>query len=44
MSSIATRMGDGSTVILTRDEIRREIVEGSEAAAAKAKIPILEDE
>jgi hypothetical protein len=36
-------MGDGSTVLLTRDEIRREIAEGSEAAAAKAKIPILEE-
>ena len=43
MSSIVTRMGDGSTVRLTRDEIRREIVEGSEAAAAKAKIPVLEE-
>jgi dimethylamine--corrinoid protein Co-methyltransferase len=37
-------MGDvGSTVRLTRDEIRREIDEGSEAAAAKAKIPLLAD-
>ena len=28
---------------MTRDEIRREIVEGSEAAAVKAKIPVLDE-
>ncbi len=28
-------MGDGSTVRMTRDEVRRDIVEGAEAAAAK---------
>ena len=43
MSTVVTRMGDGSTVLLTRDEIRREILEGSEAAAVKAKIPVLEE-
>lgn len=43
MSSIVTRMGDGSTVQTTRDEIRRDIVEGSEAAAVKARIPVLEE-
>lgn len=43
MGSIATRMGDGSTVQMTRDEIQRGIVEGSEAAAAKAKTPVLEE-
>ena len=43
MSTVVTRMGDGSTVELTRDEIRRDVVEGSEAAAAKAKIPALDE-
>ena len=43
MSSIVTRMGDGSTVRMARDEIRREILEGSEAAAVKARIPVLEE-
>jgi len=43
MSKTVTRMGDGSSVVLSRDEIRREVVEGSEAAAVKAKIPALEE-
>ena len=43
MGTVVTRMGDGSTVRLTRDEIRRDIVEGSEAAAVKAKVPVLEE-
>jgi dimethylamine--corrinoid protein Co-methyltransferase len=38
---VLTRMGDGSTVEMTRDELRRDLVEGSEAAAKKAKIPAL---
>ena len=37
-----TRMGDGYAVELTPDELRRELVEGSEAAAGKAKIPALD--
>jgi len=40
---ILTRMGDGSNVELTRDELRAEFVQGSEAAAAKAKIPALDE-
>jgi hypothetical protein len=35
-------MGDGSTVDMTRDDIRRDVVEGSEAAAKKSKIPALD--
>jgi len=34
-------MGDGSNVEFTRDELRKEFEEGSEAAAAKGKIPPL---
>ena len=43
MSTVTTRMGDGSTVDMTRDELRKESIEGSEAAAKKAKIPVLEE-
>jgi dimethylamine---corrinoid protein Co-methyltransferase len=42
MTTITTRMGDGHALELTPDELRRELVEGSEAAATKAKIPALE--
>ncbi len=41
MTTIITRMGDGSTIEMTRDELRADIIEGSEAAAKKAKIPEL---
>ena len=40
-SHVITRMGDGSTVEMTRDELRQEFIEGSEFAAKKAKIPPL---
>lgn len=43
MSTVTTRMGDGSTVTMTRDEIRRDVIEGSEAAAKKAKIAALDE-
>ena len=43
MSTIVTRMGDAATVEMTRDDLKRDIVEGSEAAAAKGKIPVLEE-
>lgn len=43
MGTVTTRTGDGSTVAMTRDEIRRDVIEGSEAAAKKAKIPVLEE-
>jgi dimethylamine--corrinoid protein Co-methyltransferase len=43
MTTITTRMGDGHAVELTPDELRRELVEGSEAAATRAKIPTLDD-
>ena len=38
---IPTRMGDGSLVSLTRDELRTEIEEGTQAAAKRAKAPPL---
>ena len=38
---ILTRTGDGSSVQMTPDELRHDLVEGSEAAATKAKIPAL---
>ena len=43
MAVIKTRMGDGSTVEMTRDEIRADVIQGSEAAAKKGKIPTLEE-
>ena len=43
MRTVVTRTGDGSTVTMTPDEVRRDVVEGSEAAAARAKIPTLDE-
>ena len=43
MSTIITRMGDATTVEMTRDELHRDIIEGSEAAAARGKVPVLEE-
>jgi dimethylamine--corrinoid protein Co-methyltransferase len=43
MTVIRTRMGDGHAVALTRDELHGDLVEGSEAAARRAKIPPLDD-
>ncbi len=43
VSTMITRMGDAATVEMTADELRRDIVEGSEAAAAKGKVPVLEE-
>ncbi len=43
MSSITTRMGDGYTVTLTADEVRRDLSEGSEDAARRGKIPALDE-
>jgi dimethylamine---corrinoid protein Co-methyltransferase len=43
MTAIRTRMGDGYAVVLTRDELRRDLVAGSEDAARRAKIPVLDD-
>ena len=40
---VITRMGDGCTVEMTRDEIRHDVQEGSEAAAQRAHIPALDD-
>ena len=42
MAVIKTRMGDGGTVEMTRDDLRRDLVEGSEAAAKKGRIPPLD--
>jgi dimethylamine--corrinoid protein Co-methyltransferase len=45
MDRIPTRMGDGSLVRMTRDEIKAEIRGGSEAGARRAKVaPLREDE
>jgi dimethylamine--corrinoid protein Co-methyltransferase len=41
VSTIITRMGDGATVQMSRDELRRDLTEGTEAAAKRAKIPTL---
>ena len=38
---IITRLGDGSAVALTRSELRAELEEGTQAAAARAKLPPL---
>ena len=43
MATVVTRMGDASTVEMSRDDIHRDIIEGSEAAAKKAKIPALDE-
>ena len=43
MSAILTRMGDGYSVELTPDELRRDVVQGSEDAARRAGIPALDD-
>ena len=43
MSTILTRMGDGYSVELSPDELRRDVVEGSEDAARRAGIPVLDD-
>ena len=40
---VPTRMGDGAFVYLTRSEIRADLVAGSEAAAKRAKTPLLSD-
>ena len=37
-----TRLGDGSAVRLSRDEIRREIEDGTATAAAKGRMSALE--
>jgi len=43
VTTIITRMGDGSTVELTRDQLKEDILDGSEAAAKKGKIPALSE-
>ena len=40
-TGIPTRMGDGSLVHLSRDEIRADLEAGTQAAAARAKVPPL---
>lgn len=42
MSLISTRMGDGYAVELTPEELRADLVAGSEDAARRGKIPVLE--
>ena len=41
---IPTRMGDGSFVGLTRSEIKADLEAGAEAAAARAKVPVLSED
>ena len=43
MSNVWTRMGDGQAVVMTSDELRKDIIEASEDAADKGKVPILDD-
>jgi dimethylamine--corrinoid protein Co-methyltransferase len=43
MSTIHTRMGDGHAVALSRDDLHRDLVEGSQEAARRAKIPALDE-
>src|SRR5450756_923868 len=42
MSTIKTRMGDGYTVEMTRDELRDDLLAGSADASKKGKIPQLD--
>ncbi len=42
MDAIPTRMGDGSFARMTRDEIKRDIEDGTAQAAQRAKVPPLE--
>ncbi len=42
-SRVPTRMGDGTFALMTRSEIRADLVAGSEAAAGRAKVPPLTD-
>ena len=43
MSEILTRMGDGYTVALSGDEVRSDLLAGSEDAARRGKVPVLEE-
>ena len=42
VAKISTRMGDGYAIELTADELRRDLAEGTEAAASRARIPPLD--
>jgi dimethylamine---corrinoid protein Co-methyltransferase len=42
--SVMTRMGDGTAVEMTRDELRAEIEDGVAAAVKRAKVPPLDDD
>ena len=44
MTSITTSLGDGNRIELSPDELRSDIVQGSEAAAKKGKIDPLSPE
>jgi dimethylamine--corrinoid protein Co-methyltransferase len=43
VSEILTRMGDGYTVAMGRDEVRTDLRAGSEDAARRGKVPVLEE-
>ena len=43
-TKLMTRMGDGTAVEMTRDELRADIEDGVAAAVKRAKVPPLDDD
>lgn len=43
MSKVTTRMGDGYTVVMTQDELRADLMAGSQDAVKRGKVQPLED-
>jgi dimethylamine---corrinoid protein Co-methyltransferase len=43
MGTIRTRMGDGHAVVLTTEELIRDLRDGSQEAARRAHVPLLDD-
>ena len=43
MGKVTTRMGDGYTVEMTQDELRTDLVAGSQDAVRRGKVPALEE-
>ena len=44
MAQYFSRMGDGSPISMTKDEIMADLIQGSEDAADRAKVPPLSQE
>jgi dimethylamine--corrinoid protein Co-methyltransferase len=44
MARYFSRMGDGSPISVTKDEIMADLIQGSEDAADRAKVPSLTQE